>query len=124
MGESVRKYVTWAVAAGAALGLSMAGAVPASAGSTGVQARCPATLNPVVNGGEAAWTIDCVGSKVHITGWVKDTKADGLCAFVKAFASFTDGSSRKEAKACPKGTTTRFAWEATGTEITAYLYLA
>ncbi|MFC8915029.1 hypothetical protein ACGF5F_33885 [Streptomyces sp. NPDC047821] len=105
----------------------MAGAVmaaPAAAGQDGAVARCPASFSPSTTGGEAAWTVQCVGDKVVIDGWVKDTKADGKCAFVKAFAGFTDGQSRKEAKACPKDTRTKFAWEARGTEVNAFLYVA
>lgn len=105
----------------------MAGAMmaaPASAGPTGAEAKCPANFSPSTSGGEAGWNVQCVGNKVVIDGWVKDTKADGKCAFVKAFASFTDGQSRKEAKACPKDTRTKFYWEAWGTEINAYLYVA
>jgi hypothetical protein len=96
----------------------------ASAAPGGIAAPCPASFHPTTGGGEAAWTVECVGSRVYIDGWVKDTDADGRCAFVKAFASFTDGSGRKEAKACPKGTVTHFDWVANGTDIRAYLYVA
>ncbi|GAA2436381.1 hypothetical protein [Streptomyces lavendulocolor] len=99
-------------------------AAPATAGPAGTEAKCPARLSPSTTGGEAAWSIECVGGRVVIDGWVRDTKADGKCAFVKAFAAFTDGQSRKEAKACPKDSRTKFTWEASGTEVNAYLYVA
>ncbi|GGL15572.1 hypothetical protein [Streptomyces flaveus] len=113
-----------AAATGAALTAGLLMAAPASAGSTGTTAACPATLSPETDGGAASWSIECVGSKVYIDGWVRDTDADGKCAWIKAFGSFTDGSGRKDAKACPKNTTTRFSWVANGTEIRAYLYVA
>ncbi|MEU7060262.1 hypothetical protein [Streptomyces sp. NPDC046197] len=110
--------------AAAALTAGLLVAAPASAEPTGPAATCPGGFHPSTSGGEAAWTIECVGSRVVIDGWVRDTDADGKCAYVKAFAPFTDGATRKEAKACPKGTTTKFTWEANGTEIRAYLYVA
>ncbi|WP_329048344.1 hypothetical protein OG738_38205 [Amycolatopsis sp. NBC_01488] len=119
----MKKMSIVAAAAGALLTTGLV-ASPASAGSLGVDAACPANFHPTTSGGEAAWTVECVGSHVFIDGWVKDTEADGKCAFVKAFGSFTDGSGRKEAKACPKNTVTHFDWEANGTEIRAYLYVA
>ena len=117
---------SWVVAAvsGAVLTTGLLATPSASAGTEGVEAACPASFHPSTTGGEAAWTIECVGSHVYIDGWVKDTKADGECAFVKAFGSFTDGSGRKEAMACPKGKVTHFDWEANGTEIRAYLSVA
>src|SRR5262245_30352631 len=120
----MRVSVKMAGAAAVALTAGLLMAAPASASPTGATARCPAGFHPSTGGGEAAWTVECVGSRVYIDGWVRDTEADGKCAYVKAFGSFTDGAGRKEAKACPKGTTTHFDWVANGSEISAYLYVA
>lgn len=57
-------------------------------------------------------------------GFVEDTKADGKCAYVKAFAN-TGDARVPLAKACPKGSRTNFDWKVNGaTDITAYLYTA
>src|SRR5690348_16157583 len=70
-------------------------------------ATCPAVFNNVeVEGGAAAWTVTCTGDTLFLDGWVRDTKADGKFAFVKAFIH----GGREEARACPKGTTTKFTF--------------
>jgi hypothetical protein len=91
-----------------------------------IMAGCGAVFNNVsVTGGEAAWNISCAnGTNARITGWVKDTKADGKCAYIKAFAN--NGLSRVPlAKACPNGTQVSFDWTAPGAnDIAAYLFTA
>jgi hypothetical protein len=94
---------------------------PVDSVSAATRGRCPQQFHPVVNGGEAAWSLSCSGNKITITGWVKDTKADGKCAYVKA-----EGGGRTAnplAKACPKGKVTHFTWTVPGSEINAYLYV-
>jgi hypothetical protein len=86
---------------------------PASAGT------CGNVTNAKVNGGAAAWNLYCYGGRITISGWVKDTNADGKCAFVKAFGG---GKSMPHPKACPKGRSTPFEWTTGGHEIEAYLY--
>ncbi|GAB1539543.1 hypothetical protein NUACC21_22100 [Scytonema sp. NUACC21] len=78
--------------------------------------------NVTVVGGQASWSLSCSGNKITITGWVKDTKADGKCANVKA----EGGGQYKNplATACPKGKVTHFTWTVPGREIKAYLYVA
>jgi hypothetical protein len=116
-----------AIAVGAAtMPIALLGAAPASAAPTYTApihsyAQCPAGFHPSTSGGEAAWTVECSGAKVYVDGWVKDTDADGKCAYVKAFIGT---SGRREAKACPKGTTTKFHWSGDGNAATAYLYVA
>jgi hypothetical protein len=87
---------------------------------------CGQVFNGVqVDGGEASWTITCTnGTNAQISGWVRDTKADGKCAYIKAFAG--NGESRVPlAQACPKGTTTFFDWTTNGaSSIDAYLFTA
>lgn len=88
-----------------------------SPGSHGVSG-----LQPPANGGEAAWNLYCSGGRITISGWVKDTKADGKCAYVKAFG---DGQQLlPHPKACPKDTKTNFSWTVNGSTIDAYLYVA
>ena len=89
------------IAVGAAVAVSTAGlttlalATPASAGT------CGQTYNATVSGGQASWSLSCSGGRIRVAGWVKDTKADGKCAQVKAV--YSDGT-RWSAKACPADT--------------------
>lgn len=99
--------------------VALAGSV--SAAPITPKGTCGQTFQPRVNGGEAAWSLYCHGNKIIIDGWVKDTKKDGKCAWVKAFGN---GQSMPHAMACPKGKKTNFHWEANGSDIWAYLYVA
>jgi hypothetical protein len=87
-------------------------------------APCWSVFNNVtVDGGAASWSISCSnGTDARITGQVTDTKADGKCATIKAFAN--NGLSRVPlASACPNGKTVKFDWTAPGAnDIRAYLY--
>lgn len=82
---------------------------------------CGQSFHPFVRGGEAYWTLSCSGNKITMTGWVKDTKADGKCAYVKAI--FANGDSPTPAKACPKGDETSFSWSGPGRLANGYLYV-
>jgi hypothetical protein len=105
-----------AVTLAAAAWTTFGAAGPAAAGT------CGQTFQPRVNGGEAAWNLYCSGGRITISGWVKDTKADGKCAYVKAFG---DGQQLlPHPKACPKDTKTNFSWTVNGSTIDAYLYVA
>jgi hypothetical protein len=114
----------------AASAMALVGIVTPAAASTPAGGNviplgtCGQSFHPVTTGGEAAWNLVCASGGVTIAGWVKDTKADGKCAFVKAFAG--NGASRVPlASACPAGTVRQFSWRVTGTnEIRAYLYIA
>ena len=108
-----------ATALALATGAVVAGTTPASAGT------CGDVFNDVeVDGGEANWVVECTGGYLYIDGKVKDTKADGKCAYVKAFIH----GGREEARACPKNTTTFFTWRQDiriyGKNANAYLYVA
>lgn len=98
-----------------ALTLCLVPAGPASA------ATCGQTLNAEVDGGEAGWSLSCHGTTITIDGWVRDTDADGKCAYVKASGN---GQSMPQAKACPKNEKTFFQWKVKGSEIRAYLFTA
>jgi hypothetical protein len=93
-------------------------------GAVSVQGTCDDSFHPSISGGEAAWNLVCASGGITIGGWVKDTAADGKCAYIKAFAG--NGDSRVPlAKACPKGTVTQFSWRVNNTsEIRAYLFVA
>lgn len=84
---------------------------------------CGQTFQPSTSGGEAAWSLTCGSGTITIDGWVKDTAADGMCAYVKAF----DGNGQRwpgnDPKACPEGTKKTFDWTVSGSTITAYLYV-
>jgi len=73
----------------------------------------------VVSGGEASWTLTCSGGNITMSGWVKDTSADGECARVKGV--FNNNTVYQTAGACPKGTSVSFSWTAPGTIANGYL---
>ncbi|QKV74600.1 hypothetical protein [Amycolatopsis sp. Hca4] len=112
-------------ALGLAVGAPAAAGENPSAGSATILAGCGAQFDDVtVDGGQAAWNLVCASGGITIGGWVKDTKADGKCAYIKAFAG--NGESRVPlAKACPKNTVTQFSWRVENSnEIRAYLFVA
>jgi hypothetical protein len=113
---------TTAVALMPATTASAATADPAPEGGVEILGTCGDVFDPSTTGGEAHWTITCGGADVYIDGWVKDTKKDGKCAWVKAFGG--SGGSMPHAKACPAGTKTPFEWHTGGTVINAYLYIS
>jgi hypothetical protein len=88
-----------------------------------IQASCGTTLSPVVSGGRASWTVQCTSTQVRITGWVRDTSADGKCARVQA--RYPDGSTWTSASACPSGETQYFTSPyRTGRIVDAYLIVS
>ncbi|GAA0299422.1 hypothetical protein GCM10010302_42490 [Streptomyces polychromogenes] len=103
---SARRVLT-----GAALAATVAAGVliptTASAAPTGVTGACGTTNAAYTSGAEAHWTIQCSGGNVSVTGWVKDTDADGQCAQVYAYFPYT-GNWKYSARACPKGDVKEF----------------
>jgi len=79
---------------------------------------CGGVFSPSMTGGKASWTLTCSGGKITISGWVEDTKEDGLCARVTAH--YSDGSTQVW-KACPYGTRTTIKGTGSGSLIDAYL---
>jgi hypothetical protein len=116
--RGLRLLAVLTASAGVAVGLSALKPQDAAA------APCWSVFNSVkVDGGEASWTISCNnGTDARITGWVRDTKADGKCARIKAFSD--NGKSQVPlAEACGKGTDKKFDWMAEGArDIRAYLW--
>jgi hypothetical protein len=95
---------------------------PVDSVSAATRGTCGQRFNGVrVIGGEAAWSLYCSGNKITITGWVKDTKADGKCAHVKVEGGGKTVNPLKTA--CPKDTVKHFTWTTSGNEIKAYLYV-
>lgn len=125
-GMVLRKYMyATAVAFAGSLLLGLGAGSPASAGPAesadpGTQATCPDTLEPTVPGGEAKWTLACnnAGTKVKVSGWVEDTRADGKCAYVQ----FTPkGNGKGTWKACGAGERTDYSFTAKGDEVEGLL---
>jgi hypothetical protein len=101
-----------AVAAGAA------GIVGLTAGSASA-GTCGQTINASVSGGQAGWSLTCSGGNIRVAGWVKDTKADGKCAQVKAvYSNGTQWSPR----ACPSGTVKYYDFNGPGSSVPVYLF--
>ncbi|MFC4337883.1 hypothetical protein [Salininema proteolyticum] len=84
----------------AVAGPSTALAAQGTGGDIGTQASCGDTEDVYINGGEAHWTINCSGGETTISGWHKDTKADGRC--VQVYGSVS-GNSFITPRACPSG---------------------
>ena len=82
---------------------------------------CPSHAEPSTSGGQAAWTVECSGGKVFVDGWVKDTEADGKCAYVKAIMGGQEFHT--DPPACPKGTVRQYHWSASGNIADVYLYV-
>jgi hypothetical protein len=112
-----RRHITRIMLGAFAMSTLTLGLLPADPSSA---ATCGQKFQPRVNGGEAAWSLHCDGNKITIDGWVKDTKADGKCAYVKAFGS---GQNMPQAKACPKNKVTFFRWTFPGSNIQANLFV-
>ncbi len=83
------------------------------------KAGCGQNLHPKVRGGEAKWSLSCSGGRITISGWVKDTRADGKCAQVRVH--LPNGDVHYSGRACPEGNTKHFSWSARGAIIDAYL---
>lgn len=80
---------------------------------------CGDSFHPSVGGGEAYWTLLCHDGHIRMKGWVKDTRADGKCARVKAV--FNNNVVHQSSGACPKGTIVQFDWKHPGTIADGYL---
>lgn len=85
-----------------------------------LQTECGETRDAVIAGGEAYWTAACNGATMTVTGWVRDTAADGMCARVKALLS---GAWKYSERACPSGTIKNFTLSGTESDAEVYLYL-
>jgi hypothetical protein len=77
------------------------------------------TRSIYVSGGEAHYTECQSGAERSITGWLKDTSADGQCAQVYAYND--GGTLYRSAKACPKGEVREFDWSTPTSDFRVYL---
>lgn len=107
-----RAFTGIAGAAVIAGGITVLGVVPAASADT-----CNNARNISITGAESHYTLTCSGGRVYVDGRVKDTRADGKCAQVKALI---DGRWYYSDRACPNGTTKYFSWSGPGN--TAYVY--
>lgn len=115
----------------ARIGTSLAGLVlassllsvdssPASAAGDRPAGGCGQSYNPTIPGGEAHWDLSCGGGMITVSGWVRDTDADGQCAAVKA--TFAGGQTEVSRRACPEGDRQTFSWTHPGAIADVYLY--
>ena len=105
-------WMTGLAVAGLVGGGAVVAAGPASADT------CPKTRDVSISGGESHYTISCSGGNVYVSGWLKDTKADGKCVQVKAQIGSSTFYSNQ---ACPSGEVEYFGtWSGGGN--TAYVY--
>ena len=100
-----------ALAGSAILGLSGL-ATPAAA-------ACEIPQDVRVPGAEAHWTECHNGGRTQVTGWVKDTRADGKCAQVRVV--FSNGTTRHSQRACPKNTVRQFHFNKPASDAQTYL---
>ncbi|WP_318212424.1 hypothetical protein [Streptomyces sp. SJL17-1] len=57
-------------------GTVLSTATPVSADS------CPTSRDVRIDGALAHWTLKCTDTRLYVDGWVKDTRADAMCARV------------------------------------------
>lgn len=81
---------------------------------------CGEVRNPSINGARAHWELSCKDGKIHVSGWVEDTDANGRCAKVKAI--FASGNTEFSDAACPKGRKVHFSWAHPGSIASVYLF--
>jgi hypothetical protein len=80
---------------------------------------CNNDRHVTVPGGESWYTLTCSGGNIYVNGRVRDTRADGQCARVKALIA---GHWFYSARACPSGTTVYFSWHNSGSEAFVYTF--
>lgn len=91
---------------GGLAGAAPAAAAPATAGY-GTLAKCGSNPPITIPGGELHYRVDCGSTITRVTGWYKDTRADGKCVRVRIWwpgnQAYTHGT-----KACPEGKVVEF----------------
>jgi hypothetical protein len=109
----------------AAVLLTAPAANAAPAANTIIAAGCETEeveigLNPFSPDAEAHWTKCRNNGWTTVDGWVKDTNADGKCAYV--YAIFTDGVGKREsARACPKDDVETFYFHEPANDASVYV---
>lgn len=108
------------IAISAAVTMTAAGLVTFGLGSPASAGSCGEVKNNVrVSGGQASWSHSCSGGQIRVSGWVKDTSADGKCAQVKA--EYSNGTQWSN-KACPNGEVEYFDFVGPGNSVPVYLF--
>lgn len=105
-----------AVAAAAAIG-GLATTTVSTPASADV---CGAVRDVFISGAESHYTITCVNGITYVNGRVRDTRADGKCAQVKAQIGATFHYS---ARACPKDDVDYFNWSGRANGASVWTYL-
>ncbi|MFJ2510215.1 hypothetical protein ACIPEL_04775 [Streptomyces griseoviridis] len=95
------------VALGALAGTGTASAAQGAVPARSVSAVCGESYHVVVPGGEAQYTVNCGSSITRVSGWIKDTAADGTCVRMKVWWPDRQGYTYS-AKACEKGQVEHF----------------
>ncbi|MEC4016384.1 hypothetical protein [Streptomyces sp. H27-D2] len=85
---------------------SASAAAPSAASDVTVMAGCGKTYDVSIPGGQSHYTVSC-GSTTHVSGWLKDTAADGKCVQVKIWRPAHHAYTYTD-KACPKATVKHF----------------
>jgi len=112
----LRRIVSSAAAAALLCTLAMLFAAPSASADT-----CNNSRDVYITGAESHYTLTCSGGYIYVDGRVKDTRADGKCAQVKALIN---GTWYYSARACPSGTTVYFSWHGLGNTAYVYTYLS
>ncbi|GAA4910007.1 hypothetical protein LX16_2784 [Stackebrandtia albiflava] len=81
---------------------------------------CGQEMDVEIDGGLAYWRASCRGTTMTVSGWVRDTDADGMCARVKALIGTRWHYS---ARACPEGDQESFSFSGTDNDAQVYLYV-
>jgi hypothetical protein len=99
------------IAIGTAMAVSAAGLTTLVLATSASAGTCDQRVNTSVSGGQASWSHTCSNGQIRVAGWVKDTKADGKCAQVKAV--YSNGTQWSN-KACPSGEVQYFDFNGPG----------
>ncbi|MFH8617329.1 hypothetical protein ACH4E8_19950 [Streptomyces sp. NPDC017979] len=106
--STLRKALTTVVST-----VVLAGGIAVGAAGPANAATCPHSASPVIDGGAAHWTLRCSGKNVVMTGWVDDTRMDGMCAKVRINAG---NGAYKGPSACGSGVRKEFKYTFKGTK--------
>ena len=111
------------IAGGAIASIAVSGLIllaPRTASATPLPGGCGDVRDVYTSGAEAHWTIGCTSGQISVTGWLKDTDADGQCAQTYAYFPLY-GSTQYSRKVCGKGNSEEFWFSDEGTSANVYL---
>jgi hypothetical protein len=108
------------IAAGIAAAAAIGGLATTAVSTPASADVCGATRDVYISGAESHYTITCSDGFAYVNGRVKDTRADGHCAQVKAQIGPTFFFS---SNACPSGTVVYFSWRERASSASVWTYL-